>query len=56
MLDKEDIIFLDDLDPFLYKKMIIDIKRGNYDFLHGALGVATYFFLVSNTTRRSPNT
>ena len=43
MLKSEDIDFLDDLDPYLYKMMISDIKRGNYDFLHGALGVATYF-------------
>jgi len=43
MLDKEDIEFLDDLDPFLYKQMMLNIKDGNYDFLHGALGVGTYF-------------
>jgi len=43
MLRKEDIEFLDDLDPFLYNMMIIDIQRGNYDYLHGALGVGSYF-------------
>lgn len=43
MLDRDDIEFLDDLDPFLHRQMIIDIKEGNYDFLHGALGVGTYF-------------
>jgi lantibiotic modifying enzyme len=43
MLNREDIEFLDDLDPFLYKRMMIDIRHGNYDFLHGALGVGTYF-------------
>lgn len=43
MLGREDIEFLDDLDPFLYQQMMIDIKGGNYDFLHGALGVGTYF-------------
>jgi len=43
MLQREDIEFLDDLDPFLYRAMITDIQQGKYDFLHGALGVATYF-------------
>jgi lantibiotic modifying enzyme len=43
MLNREDIEFLDDLDPFLYKRMMVDIRQGNYDFLHGALGVGTYF-------------
>ncbi|WP_106828187.1 lanthionine synthetase C family protein [Parabacteroides pacaensis] len=42
MLTKRDITFLDDLDPFLYKMMMIDIKQGNYDYLHGALGVGIY--------------
>lgn len=43
ILNREDIEFLDDLDPFLHKQMIVDIKGGNYDYLHGALGVGTYF-------------
>lgn len=43
MLDREDIEFLDDLDPFLHRMMITDIRHGNYDYLHGALGVSTYF-------------
>jgi len=42
-LNEDDLEFLDDLDPFLYKQMMIDIEHGNYDFLHGALGVSTYF-------------
>ncbi len=42
MFNREMIEFLDDLDIYLCKQMIIDIKRGNYDFLHGALGVGTY--------------
>ena len=43
MLNSEDVEFLDDLDIFLYRKMMADIKQGNYDYLHGALGVGTYF-------------
>jgi len=43
MLKREDIEFLDDLDPFLYQVMIANIQQGKYDFLHGALGVASYF-------------
>lgn len=43
LLSREDIEFMDDIDPFLYRKMIHDIEQGNYDFLHGALGTGTYF-------------
>jgi lantibiotic modifying enzyme len=43
MLSEDDIEFLDDVDPFLCGKMISDIKRENYDYLHGALGVGMYF-------------
>ena len=43
MLPGEAIAFLDDLDPFLYSQMMNDIRGGSYDFLHGALGVGTYF-------------
>ena len=43
MLNRGDIEFLDDLDTFLFDQMMIDIRQGNYDFLHGTLGVATYF-------------
>lgn len=48
MLKKKSIEFLDDLDSFLYRQMIIDIKEGNYDYLHGALGVGTYFLCRCN--------
>jgi lantibiotic modifying enzyme len=34
---------LESLDPFLHKAMIYDIEKGNYDFLHGAVGIGTYF-------------
>lgn len=34
---------LEALDPFLHKAMIYDIEKGNYDFLHGAVGTGTYF-------------
>ena len=42
MLSREEIEFLDDLDVFLYRQMMVDIKRGYYDFLHGSLGVGAY--------------
>lgn len=35
--------FLPDLDDFLFDEMIKDIRLGNYDFLHNALGNAYYF-------------
>ncbi|WP_348724379.1 lanthionine synthetase C family protein [Parabacteroides goldsteinii] len=43
MLSNVNIEFLDDLDHVLYKQMIYDIKHENYEFLHGAIGVGTYF-------------
>ena len=43
VMDEKDIAFLDDLDHFLYNRMMLEIIGGNYDYLHGALGVATYF-------------
>lgn len=43
MLSDVNIEFLDDLDHVLYKQMIYDIKHENYEFLHGAIGVGTYF-------------
>ena len=39
----EDIEFLDDLDEYLYNKMITDIQTGNYDYLHGAIGNGIFF-------------
>ncbi|MCK5058231.1 MAG: lanthionine synthetase C family protein [Candidatus Aminicenantes bacterium] len=39
--DSDDL--LSDLDDFLYKMMISEIKEKNYDFLHGALGIGVYF-------------
>ena len=43
MLNREDIELLNNLDPFLYRTMMANIRQGNYDYLHGALGVAAYF-------------
>lgn len=40
---REDVPFLDDLDQVLYKQMMQQIKNGNYDFLHGAIGIGIYF-------------
>lgn len=34
---------LEELDPYLHSVMMREIKKGNYDFLHGALGVGFYF-------------
>lgn len=32
-----------ELDEYLYECMMYYIKEGNYDYLHGALGIALYF-------------
>ncbi|WP_299315140.1 lanthionine synthetase C family protein [uncultured Aquimarina sp.] len=37
-------VLLSELDTYLCNSMETDIKKGNYDFLHGALGYAVYFF------------
>lgn len=42
LVEEEDIEFLDDLDLFLYRRMMYDIKNGNYDYLHGAIGIGEY--------------
>jgi lantibiotic modifying enzyme len=34
---------LESLDPFLQKALTYDIEKGNYDFLHGAVGTGIYF-------------
>jgi len=34
-----------DLDDFLYKYMLDEIKKGKYDYLHKAGGIALYFLL-----------
>lgn len=36
--------FMSWLDSLLYPKMIKELRDGHYDFLHGALGLAWYFF------------
>lgn len=34
---------LSSFDEYLYNQMRLDLDKGNYDFLHGALGYAMYF-------------
>ncbi|WP_268225447.1 lanthionine synthetase C family protein [Sinomicrobium oceani] len=43
-MDAESDELLGELDPYLYRVMRSDMKSGNYDFLHGALGYGFYFF------------
>ena len=40
-LDTQEI--LQELDHYLFQKMILMIEKGNYDFLHGAIGIGYYF-------------
>lgn len=41
------------LEPFFYETMMADLRRGEFDFLHGALGNGTYFLnrLANHDTR-----
>ena len=42
-INYNEIEFLDELDSYLYNKMLNDIKNAKYDFLHAAIGIAIYF-------------
>jgi lantibiotic biosynthesis protein len=44
-IDTNDL--LGEIDEYLYEKMMSDIKHGNYDFLHGAIGIGFYFIYRS---------
>lgn len=44
-ISKEDVPFLDEMDKILYNQMMRQIKNGDWDFLHGAGGIATYFLV-----------
>ncbi len=40
-----------DIDQFLYNMMMMEIRSGNYDYLHGALGIGVCFLKVLNEKR-----
>jgi lantibiotic modifying enzyme len=42
-IESKDIAFLNELKPYLFSSMEYDFAKGNYDFLHGGLGVGFYF-------------
>ena len=42
-IDFDMISLYESTDEYLYKSMISFIKDNNYDYLHGALGIANYF-------------
>lgn len=43
LIGKENLEVLDDLDEYLYNSMVSYTNQGNFDFLHGATGIALYF-------------
>ncbi|MGQ1910155.1 lanthionine synthetase C family protein [Marinifilum sp. RC60d5] len=43
LLDADLNEVLEGLDEYLYTLMIFEIQKGNYDFLHGAVGLGLYF-------------
>ncbi|WP_411029293.1 lanthionine synthetase C family protein [Spongiimicrobium sp. 3-5] len=43
---------LEGLDDYLYKRMIADIKIGNFDFLHGAIGYGFFFLKRLRNTKK----
>ncbi|UOY07575.1 hypothetical protein L0P88_03240 [Muricauda sp. SCSIO 64092] len=44
---------LSQFDLYLYEMMILDIKSGNYDFLHGAIGYSIYFLSRYKSTKKN---
>ena len=42
-MDADSDELLQEIDHYLYSAMIADLKEGNYDFLHGAIGYLFYF-------------
>ncbi len=59
LLEQNDFIeadtgeMLEALDEPLYNVMMADIKSGNYDFLHGAVGTGTYFLSRLNKIEKA---
>jgi lantibiotic modifying enzyme len=47
-IESEDIAFLNGLKSYLLSSMEYDFAKGNYDFLHGGLGVGYYFMARKN--------
>jgi lantibiotic modifying enzyme len=50
-IDADSEELLGDLDEFLYKMMMTEIKNSQFDFLHGSLGVANYFLSRSGSEK-----
>lgn len=46
IIKKNDVLIFDEINSFLYRKMIENIKNKNYDLLYGSIGVGLYF--ISN--------
>lgn len=52
LLDADLNEILNGLDEFLYTLMISEIRNGNYDFLHGAVGLGFYFLKRKTTSSK----
>ncbi|MCK4677258.1 MAG: lanthionine synthetase C family protein [Bacteroidales bacterium] len=50
-LDKQALEGFDQLDKFLEKSMMNEISIGNFDYLHGALGIACYLMNKNDYNR-----
>ncbi len=59
ILAQEDFIdanteeLLGSVDKYLYQLMLTELKKGNYDFLHGATGLALYFYKRQSCKNRT---
>jgi lantibiotic modifying enzyme len=48
-IDYNDIYFFKNIASYLLLKMQVDFNKGNYDFLHGGLGIGYYFINRKNS-------
>ena len=52
-IEMENTNILEGFDNFLFNILKSDIKHGNYDYLHGAIGTALYFSNTGNKKKKS---
>jgi lantibiotic modifying enzyme len=52
-MDADNDDLLPELDQYIHTFMVTDMKNGNYDFLHGAIGYAFYFLNRYRNTKSS---
>jgi lantibiotic modifying enzyme len=52
-IEKENLETLDHFDNYLYNQMVLYLNNENYDFLHGASGIAYYFTFRTSLNKKT---